>query len=46
MKKITILLFLVLTSISLKAQNKETKNADKLFERYRILPHLLRNICP
>jgi len=34
MKKITILLFLVLTSISLKAQNKETKNADKLFDRY------------
>jgi outer membrane protein OmpA-like peptidoglycan-associated protein/tetratricopeptide (TPR) repeat protein len=34
MKKITILLFLVLTSISLTAQNKDTKNADKLFDRY------------
>jgi outer membrane protein OmpA-like peptidoglycan-associated protein len=34
MKKITILLLLVLTSISLTAQNKDTKNADKLFERF------------
>ncbi|MFE3869555.1 OmpA family protein [Flavobacterium sp. LS2P90] len=34
MKKITILLFLVLTNISLTAQNKYTKNADKLFDRY------------
>lgn len=34
MKKITILLLLVLTSISLGAQNKDTKNADELFVRY------------
>jgi outer membrane protein OmpA-like peptidoglycan-associated protein/tetratricopeptide (TPR) repeat protein len=34
MKKNTILLFFVLTSFSLCAQNKETKNADKLFESY------------
>ncbi|WP_016991369.1 OmpA family protein [Flavobacterium sp. ACAM 123] len=34
MKKFTILSFLVLTGFSLKAQNKETKNADKLFEQY------------
>ena len=34
MKKITILLFLVVTSISLRAQNKDTKNADKFFDRY------------
>ena len=34
MKKITILLFFVLTCISLTAQNKDTKNADKLFGSY------------
>ena len=34
MKKITILLFLVLINISLKAQNKDTKSADILFDRY------------
>ena len=34
MKKITILLLLVLTSISLGAQNKETKDADELYDRY------------
>jgi outer membrane protein OmpA-like peptidoglycan-associated protein len=34
MKKNTILLFFVLASFSLCAQNKETKNADKLFESY------------
>ncbi|RBN48922.1 OmpA family protein [Flavobacterium psychrolimnae] len=34
MKKNTILLFFVLASFSLSAQNKETKNADKLFESY------------
>jgi outer membrane protein OmpA-like peptidoglycan-associated protein len=34
MKKYTILLFFVLVSISLTAQNKETKNADKLFDSY------------
>jgi outer membrane protein OmpA-like peptidoglycan-associated protein/YHS domain-containing protein len=34
MKKITILLFIVLTSISLTAQNKDTKSGDKLFDRY------------
>ncbi|SHN06270.1 OmpA family protein [Flavobacterium xinjiangense] len=34
MKKITILLFLVLINISLMAQNKDTKSADKLFDRY------------
>ncbi|MEZ7500536.1 OmpA family protein [Flavobacterium sp. Arc3] len=34
MKKITILLFLVYTTVSLMAQNKKTKNADKLFEQY------------
>ncbi|TRW99742.1 OmpA family protein [Flavobacterium gawalongense] len=34
MKKYTILLFFVLVSISLSAQNKDTKNADKLFDSY------------
>ncbi|MFV5693454.1 OmpA family protein [Flavobacterium sp. LT1R49] len=34
MKKYTILLFFVLVSISLAAQNKDTKNADKLFDSY------------
>ena len=34
MKKNTILLFFVLASFSLGAQNKETKKADKLFESY------------
>ncbi|MBP2283249.1 outer membrane protein OmpA-like peptidoglycan-associated protein [Flavobacterium sp. CG_23.5] len=34
MKKITIILFFVLTCISLTAQNKDTKNADKLFGSY------------
>jgi dihydroneopterin aldolase len=34
MKKNTLLLFFVLVSISLSAQNKDTKNADKLFESY------------
>jgi outer membrane protein OmpA-like peptidoglycan-associated protein/tetratricopeptide (TPR) repeat protein len=34
MKKFTILLFLVLMGMSLIAQNKDTKNADKLFEQY------------
>jgi outer membrane protein OmpA-like peptidoglycan-associated protein/tetratricopeptide (TPR) repeat protein len=34
MKKIAILLFLVYTTVSLMAQNKKTKNADKLFEQY------------
>ena len=34
MKKNTILLFFVLASFSLCAQNIETKNADKLFESY------------
>ena len=38
MKKITILLFLVFTSISLTAQNKVTKNADELFDRYEYAP--------
>lgn len=34
MKKNTILLFFVLTCISLTAQNKDTKNADKFFGSY------------
>jgi outer membrane protein OmpA-like peptidoglycan-associated protein len=34
MKKYTILLFFVLGGISATAQNKHTKNADKLFDRY------------
>ena len=34
MKKNTILLLFVLASFLLSAQNKETKNADKLFESY------------
>ena len=34
MKKNTLLLFFVLAGFSLCAQNKETKNADKLFESY------------
>ena len=34
MKKITILLFLVLINISLMAQNKDTKSADKFFDSY------------
>ena len=34
MKKYTILLFFVLAGISTAAQNKHTKNADKLFDRY------------
>jgi tetratricopeptide (TPR) repeat protein len=34
MKKFTILLLLVLTGTSLIAQNKDSKNADKLFEQY------------
>lgn len=34
MKKNTLLLFFVLVGCSLCAQNKETKNADKLFESY------------
>lgn len=34
MKKYTILLFFVLAGISTTAQNKHTKNADKLFDRY------------
>lgn len=34
MKKITILLFLVVSSISLTAQNKDTKIADKLFGQF------------
>ncbi|MDI6047821.1 OmpA family protein [Flavobacterium yafengii] len=34
MKKNTLLLFFVLVSISLSAQNKDTKDADKLFESY------------
>ena len=34
MKKITILLFCVLVSLSITAQNKATKVADKLFERF------------
>lgn len=34
MKKNTLLLFFVLVGISLSAQNKDTKNADKLFESY------------
>ncbi|MFV5694751.1 OmpA family protein [Flavobacterium sp. LB3P122] len=34
MKKYTILLFFVLVSISLAAQNRDTKKADKLFESY------------
>lgn len=34
MKKYTILLFFVLAGISTSAQNKHTKNADKLFDRY------------
>jgi outer membrane protein OmpA-like peptidoglycan-associated protein/tetratricopeptide (TPR) repeat protein len=34
MKKYTQLLFFVLSTISLIAQNKNTKNADKLFDRY------------
>lgn len=34
MKKNTLLLFFVLAGLSLCAQNKETKNADKLFESY------------
>lgn len=34
MKKNTLLLFFVLIGISLSAQNKDTKKADKLFESY------------
>lgn len=34
MKKNTLILFFVLAGFSLCAQNKETKNADKLFESY------------
>lgn len=34
MKKYTILLFFVLIGFSLTAQNKNTKNADKLFDRF------------
>jgi outer membrane protein OmpA-like peptidoglycan-associated protein len=34
MKKFTILLFLVFTGVSLTAQNRDTKSADKLFEQY------------
>lgn len=34
MKKNTILLFFVLVGITLTAQNKNTKKADQLFERY------------
>ncbi|WP_348810340.1 OmpA family protein [Flavobacterium maritimum] len=34
MKKYTILLFFVVATISVTAQNKNTKNADKLFDRY------------
>ena len=34
MKKNTILLFLVLINISLMAQNKDTKSADKFFDSY------------
>lgn len=34
MKKITLLLIFVVAGFSLCAQNKETKNADKLFESY------------
>jgi outer membrane protein OmpA-like peptidoglycan-associated protein/tetratricopeptide (TPR) repeat protein len=34
MKKNTILLFFILLGISLAAQNKNTKKADQLFERY------------
>lgn len=34
MKKTTILLFFVFTCISLKAQNKNTKNADKYFKSF------------
>lgn len=34
MKKYTLLLFFALTAITLTAQNKDTKNADVLFDRY------------
>ncbi|MDI1306720.1 MAG: OmpA family protein [bacterium] len=34
MKKYTLLFFFVLNVISLTAQNKDTKNADELFDRY------------
>ncbi|MFV5686465.1 OmpA family protein [Flavobacterium sp. GB2R13] len=34
MKKYTVLFFFVLNVISLTAQNKDTKNADELFDRY------------
>ena len=34
MKKYTLLFFFVFNVISLTAQNKDTKNADELFDRY------------
>ena len=37
MKKFTILLFLVVSSISLTAQNKDTKIADKLFGQFEYI---------